>query len=333
MLVSVDLGYGYTKAVSEKGRAMFPSVLCPAPEVIYDFGARGKRPGYVVEVRQMGSVVRERFLVGELALKDGRAAQYTLARERFAGNGSLLTLAAVAAALVGAEGRVELAFGVPLAYYRTQREEVVQCFEDQGLYVKVDELPERFVSFARVHVFPQAVGALFSAGKLPEEGLVGLVDVGYFTTDYLLVELSPQGVEPLARFMSSIEVGVDTAVKLFADAFRDRTGKPLTSAEARTLWSRSEVTFAGRKLELAPLKDAAREAGGQAVARAVQAAWAEKVDFLDRVLLAGGGALEFGAALRRLLPAAEVLDDPLYANALGFVKLAQKTAAAAAEES
>lgn len=330
MLVSVDLGYGFVKAISEKGRAIFPSVVCPASESIdTDFGLGAKRLGYVVELRGAGSLTKNRLFVGELAARDGRAVQLTLARERFARDASIV-LAAAAASLVGAEGRVELAFGVPLAYYKTQREEVKRALEGLAMYVRVDDAPERFISFSAVRVFPQGVGALFSVDDLPQKGLVGLVDIGYFTTDYLLVELSPHGASPLSGFMSSVEVGVSTAMKVFADAFRDRTGRPLTLAEAQGLWGREEVTFAGRRLELAPLVQAAREAVGRAVADAVLAAWSEKADFLDGVLLAGGGALEFFDVLREHFCGMELLPDAQFANALGFYRMAQRARAAAA---
>jgi plasmid segregation protein ParM len=323
MLVSVDLGYGYTKAVSEKGRAVFPSMLCPAPETPFDLAPGAKRPGHIVEFRGAGSLAGSRFFVGELAAREGRAVELTLARERF-GREASVTLTAAAAGLVGAEGRTELAFGVPLAYYKAQREEVRRSLEGLGFYVRVDEGPERFIILRAVHVFPQGVGALFSAADLPEEGLVGLVDIGYFTTDHLLVELGREGAVPLPGFMSSIEVGVATALKLFADAFRDRTGRPLTLSEAQSLWARREVTFAGRRLDLEPHKAAARLAAGRAVAEAVYAAWAEKADFLDGVMLAGGGALEFLPVLRERFRALEVLPDPVFANALGFYRMAEK---------
>ncbi|MGB9887084.1 MAG: hypothetical protein ACPLRW_08810 [Moorellales bacterium] len=330
MLVSVDLGYGYTKAVSERGRAIFPSVVCPAPESIYEFGRSG-RTGYAVEYREMGSAVKRQVLAGELALKSGRAVRYTLARERFDADGTALVLTAVGACLTGAEGRTELAFGLPVAYYRNQKEAVVKTFDGVGLYIRVGEEPERFLAFTRVYVFPQAVGALYSLGRLPESGLVGLIDVGYFTTDFLLIEVFPDGFEPVPGSMSSVEMGVDTAVKLFADSFQRLTGKPLSTSEARALWERDEVTFAGRKLAVAPLRRAACEEAGRSVAEAVQAAWATRADLLDTVLLAGGGAVEFADALRARFRHAELVQDPLFANALGFLRLAERVRAAAVQ--
>lgn len=323
MLVSVDLGYGFVKAVSERGRAIFPSMLCPASESAFDLTPGTKHLGHVVEFRGAGSLTRDRLFVGELAAREGRAVQLVLARERFARDASLV-LAATGAYLAGAEGRTELAFGLPLAYYKAQREEVRRAFEGISFSVRVDDGAERFIMLRTVHVFPQGVGALFSAAALPEEGLVGLVDVGYFTTDYLLVELGPGGAVPLRGYMSSIEVGVATALKLFADAFRDQTGRPLTLSEAQGLWARKEVTFAGRRLDLEPRKAEARLAAGRAIAEAVLAAWAEKADFLDGVLLAGGGALEFLPVLRERFRGLEVLPDPVFANALGFYRMAEK---------
>lgn len=330
-LVSIDLGYGYVKAVggAGKGRVMFPSVLAPAADspVEASLGlGNANRPGHYVELRQVDSLKRNRLLIGDLAVREGRAVQFTLARERFTRDSSL-ALAMTAAYLTGVEGKVSLGFGVSLAYYRRQKFEVQKSLQDVSLHVSVDNGPERLICFASVDVFPQGVGALFSCAQdLPEKGLLGLIDVGYHTTDYLLVELRPDGIDPLTNFTSSVEVGVHTAHKLFADSFRQLTGQPLTLAEAQAFWSRGEASFEGRRIDLGPLIAAARQATGQAIAETVLAAWSEKTAFLDSVLLAGGGALEFLPMLEKYWPGLQVMPDPQFANAVGFYLMAQSAA-------
>lgn len=71
MLVSIDLGYGYTKAISEHKQVLFPSVIAPAEEGL-DYG---RSFGYVIEFRKPGEIQKRRLFVGELAQKEGRAAQ------------------------------------------------------------------------------------------------------------------------------------------------------------------------------------------------------------------------------------------------------------------
>ncbi|MGQ9498674.1 MAG: ParM/StbA family protein [Desulfotomaculales bacterium] len=67
MLVSVDLGHGYTKAVSEKGRVIFPTVVAPASDAGQDFG---RSCGHVLEFRKPAEMGKRRFFVGAQALKE-----------------------------------------------------------------------------------------------------------------------------------------------------------------------------------------------------------------------------------------------------------------------
>lgn len=86
-------------------------------------------------------------------------------------------------------------------------------FGSVSAYVSIDGGPEKYVSFVRVHVYPQGVGALYSLSRLPKEGLMGIIDLGFHTTDYLLVECLPEDISPLKGYAGSIETGVSTALR------------------------------------------------------------------------------------------------------------------------
>jgi len=319
LLVSIDLGYGYTKVVSERGRAIFPSVIAPAPDGL----EYGKTFGHVMEFRKPGEAQKRAVAVGDLALKEGRAAQLTLSRSKFQREAAvLLSLAAVY--LAGGEKQVDVALGLPLAYYRSQKEEVSLLFRSVSAYVSVDGNDERYISFAGVRVFPQAVGALYAQEKLPDSGLLGVIDIGFNTTDFILVECYPDDVAPLRSYTSSVEEGVSTALKVFANEFNRRTGAPLSLTDAQEIWisGRREITFRGRPLDVGSMIDRARQAVGRSIAEAVYSAWSEKADLVDRILLAGGGALDFRGEIVQLFPQAETVPDPQWANVRGFYRLA-----------
>lgn len=323
MLVSVDLGFGYTKAVSDKGRIIFPSVIAPAGEsAIFDMGA--DLPGHIVELRHPSSTKRNRHYVGELAARDGRAAQLSFGRDRFARDASLvLTMAAVD--LVGADGRITLAFGLPLSHYSKLKHDVVKALQGVSAYVSVNGDREHVITLSEVHVFPQGVGAFYNPKlKLPEGGLFGLVDIGFYTTDYLLVEIGSRGLMPFTEHMSSVEIGVSTALKIFSDRFRRETGRQLTLVESEQLWKKPYITFGGTKMPLIGMADEARNQTAKAIAEAVKAAWAEKIDFIDGLVLAGGGAIEFESSLWSLLPGVKTAPDPQFANAIGFMEILKK---------
>ncbi|SMB96682.1 plasmid segregation protein ParM [Thermanaeromonas toyohensis ToBE] len=320
MLLAVDQGYGYTKAVAGGKKVVFPSVISPAGET--DLGLGKISWGHLVTVRSQSSTVRRQYFVGDLALKCGVAAQLTLARNKLSREISDLLLL-TAAYLAGAEGQVTLAYGLPIAYYRHQRDEARRSLQGMAAYVCVDNGPEKYISFGHVAVFPQGVGALFSVDRLPEEGLVGLLDIGFYTTDYLLVEVRKDRVDPLPNYFGSIEIGVSSAMKAFGERFLKVTGRPLSLVEIQELWGRSRITFEGEKLELEPMQNESRIAVAQAIVEGVSAAWAQKSSYVDVIYLAGGGGLEFLPVLRQMLRKDVILvPEPQYANALGFCRMA-----------
>jgi len=57
-----------------------------------------------------------------------------------------------------------------------------------------------------------------------------------------------------------------------------------------------------------------------AVSRHVLSAWRDLADSLELTLLAGGGALLLGEALARAFPNARLAEEPVFANALGYLK-------------
>lgn len=326
--VSVDVGYGYTKAVSDVGaRACFPSVAAPdGRDILGLAGFFGSVPEHSVTVRAVDGPAKS-YLVGEAAQASFFASGF-LGAEKPAEVHDLLVLAA--AYLVGAGGTGPLpgqtpvlAVGLPLAFYRAQKDAVRERLSRLAAWVSVDGGPERYLSFGRVAVFPQGAGVAFAEDDLPGSGFAGIVDVGQYTTDYLLVDL--EAGRPVAEASGSLEVGCHLAVKAVARAFQARTGEPLPQRMEgyvlRLLQQGSPVHYRGRELDLSTeYLTAAREAA-ETVARQVLSAWADWAKFLSVTLLAGGGALVMRDVLMRAFPNARVVDDPIYANAKGYLRM------------
>ena len=203
-----------------------------------------------------------------------------------------------------------------------QKDAIKQSFQGLSFNVSVDEGAEKRITFKEVYVFPQGIGALLSGSPIPKRGLIGVIDIGYHTTDYLLIEASDAGVQPLSSYMSSTQQGMHTAQTLFADAFRQETGRPITLNEARSMWDKDAIAFAGNKIDLITLKQEAKQETGRVIAENILAAWSDKIDFLDGLFLAGGAAIELLPVLKNYLTNPVLLDDSQFANANGFYQMA-----------
>ncbi|NSW83622.1 MAG: ParM/StbA family protein [Syntrophothermus sp.] len=331
--IAIDQGYGFTKAMSETKRCLFPSVIAPAQENGLD---RDYAYGHIIEYRRPGEISKRKLFVGELAMKEGRGAQLILSKEKYLKEASIVMML-TAAYMVGGYKQIDLAVGLPLAYYKTQREETEKALKVINCYVSVDGEPERYICFDRVQVLPQGIGSIYSLKKLPEQGLYGCIDIGFGTTDFYLFECTPNRIIPLKSYATSIDTGSSTAVKLFVNRFQQLTGYPLNLNDAQYYWlqRRDEIKFRGRSVNIKPLIEQAQKEVSAAIAEAVTGIWSEKVDILDGIYLCGGGAIEFAQELNQYFPQAVVVEDPQWANTKGFFVLSggqsvqEKTAEAA----
>lgn len=324
--IAIDIGYGQVKGLSSLGgRVCFPSVSAPAP--VDPLGeAFGTRTSHLTAVRVPEGPKVER-LVGKAALRS-LAATSTLTREKPVDLHDLFLV--TAAYLLSPDTGVpptvrspKLSVGLPLAYYRAQKGDLKKRLSGLAAYVSVDGGPERWVSFAGVIVLPQGAGvALAEAGSLPD-GLVGVVDVGTYTTDYLLLEVSGGRPMPLADACGSVEMGVHLITRAVAEAFQAATGAPLPAwAEKRALEkaARGEtLKFGGRDVDLtAAFRPAVRDAAA-GIAQRVLAAWGNRAPFVELTLLAGGGAILLQEYLEKALPCARMVEDPVFANCRGYL--------------
>lgn len=312
--LAVDVGYGYTKALSDR-RACFPSACAPAPPDM-GFGLFAAMPHRVEIVRGNRT---ERYLVGEAALRS-RTAAVTLAREKPPEVHDVLLLAA--ACLVGAGRGTSLAVGLPLAYFRTQRQGLAERLTGLTAQVSVDGGPPREIDFAGVRVVPQGAGVVLAEPRLPD-GLVGVVDVGYHTTDYLLAEVRDGQPVPLLDYCGSVEAGAHLVAGAVAGEFASQTGAPLDVAEAVQVveWVRKgrPVCYDGRPLELVAAYRTACQEAGRLIAQRILAVWGSRARLAREILLAGGGALLLERALCAELPAARLVVDPVFANCRGYL--------------
>lgn len=323
--VSVDVGYGYTKAVSSSGqRSIFPSVIAPAAHDLLG-GFMEDSLGHRVRVRRLDGSAEER-LVGEAAARSV-AAVTTLAKNKPADMHDTLVLAAAYLVGVGTAGplpaQTDLAVGLPLAFYRAQRDALRARLEALSVWVSADGGEERYISFRRVLVLPQGAGVVAAFPELlPEKGLVGVVDVGTYTTDYLLLEKLPGRAEPrpVLECCGSSEVGVHLAHRAVAREFQAKTGAPLPPEMWEEAVRAGSVVYEGKTVDLSGAVERALGDAAQAISQRVLGAWGNRAGFVTCVILAGGGSLLLKKRLAACLPCVVEAPDPVFANALGFLR-------------
>ena len=333
MQVSIDVGYGFTKALSGSGgRSVFPSAVSVARgsgDLAKALGGGAQKHRLSVQVK---SDLRPReYLVGTAALSAGASRSWDTSGS---GRDDYLGLVLAALGAIEADGPVDVALGLPLAVYlqRDERRALRDRVAGLSAWVSWDGRDARRVEILSVKVLPQAVGAYYSAlisanGERLAGQMVGVIDVGYHTTDYLLMTPGDGGMSvPDEGRSGSLDAGMSQAIDAARVYVSEQTGVPFAPPEGMveaTLGNGGHLTVRGRDIDLRPAYDAAlRELAGRVEAE-LQRVWGDRIDYLAALLLAGGGGAAVATHLN--LPGLRVLADPAFANAAGFLAMLART--------
>jgi plasmid segregation protein ParM len=310
MLVSVDVGSGLTKWKSEDRSGSIPSAVGNLKHVEdSDFTYRDFSSDQVSFKR---SKATDTYVVGEAAhrLLEKDARENTLCKEWFQSPGyrALLYRALANVLEPGFNGRVRLCVGLPQQRYDVDKPALVSlltrvhAFSVGGNSYRVE------IKESDLFVVPQAMGVyLYYTQVNPDSAandLIGVVDVGTFTTGYSLInggifirkksgglELGIASLAKQARSLISSEHGVRLDLPIVEDALRE--GNIRIRGKSYPL-GKAIKTLAG------PLVDELTDA--------LQAAWGED-SAAALLLLAGGGADYVLPAMRTRWPHASLVAD------------------------
>lgn len=175
-------GLRLRKSREQRGETGYLSVALVAPArelALADLSLNGAEHTTQIRFLKAGA---SRYFVGDLALREGRVASFTLEREKcLHPNHDALLLTAVGL-LLGKTARslsLNVAVGLPIDYYRRQRDGLRRRLNDLAASVSVNGADPVWVQFSTVLVYPQGAGLLLTVSNLPDSGMVGIVDVGY----------------------------------------------------------------------------------------------------------------------------------------------------------
>lgn len=334
MLISIDIGYGFTKAVSDTGhRISFPSVVAPAHMDLFN-GIFDNSIGHKVKVFTLDDMQEK--IVGELALNSTAAQNFVARHEKPAEIHDLLLLTAANLCGVGTYSAVNdtennnLVVGLPLSFYRGQKETLRERLSTLSAWVSVDGKERKYISFNNVMVFPQGAGALVSLGDtLPDSGMIGLIDIGTYTTDFMLFEIKNGMPVPMPDACGSVEAGIYLAQRSLAEEFEKQVGSPLPQRMYQKAMELARdgksISFEGRNIDLLPAWKQAQKEIAETIAGHVLALWGDRAGFLDTTVFAGGGSIWFGNILENAFSNTMYAQDGVFANAVGYLKMATGT--------
>jgi hypothetical protein len=399
MIVGIDIGYGYTKAVGPDRQVVFPSVVGKAERVRYesDVGrslAAGGNGGHRSDGAEIALITEEgdRF-IGELALLQSRVQWTLLDRSRVEDPSARLLFLAALSEMAGsgpppapsewrsypvmpaADGRTtgegketaparvasssppcrlssvgavrgglrgghsenqsfRVVTGLPVNWY-ADREKVVEQLSGKHVVRRVDgqqadrpHPPVHRFAVDEVLVVPQPFGSLFDAilgsgGQIVDEALaqgrLGVIDVGTYTTDYVLVDR----LRYIERGSGTIATAMSKAYQLIGRSILDTYGLELRMHQVDRVVREGRVTVFGEERSVDWLADPVFDVIAQEILAEAGTLWGDGRD-LKAILVTGGGAMALGEHIRRRYAHARLLPDAALANVNGFFKYGRR---------
>ncbi len=311
-LIGVDLGYGFVKATDGREGFLFPSVVGDgSPHQPLRLASQEADPTDNLRL-QIGDRV---YHVGTLAVRQSRMAYRSLSVLRDEGN-DLLVLFLTALSLFCHEpnttfsvvtgvppGRMHLADEFIRSVRGDHRVVRYRAANPEELYLRVD----------RVTVVPQPLGTywsqvLDSRGQLQPhaaaEGRVGIIDIGFRTTDLVTVE---EG-EYVPEQSRTVPTGLSAAYGAVAAALLREYGIERENHALDEAIISGEIGVSGRRVDITGLREQAFEQLATKVLVEIRSTW--QVADYDYLWFTGGG----GQALQRYLvpkfPQASLIGDP-----------------------
>jgi plasmid segregation protein ParM len=322
MNIGLDVGYAAVKAVSGQRRVTFPSVVGTPDRA--RFSLNSQEDNIIL-------TMPHHVLVGQRAVEQSRFVHRREDRAWIESDEYYhLMLAAFTELTTATVAELRVVTGLPVAFYDGDRKALRDLFLGEHRAKREGRRAQLF-RVRDCRVIPQPFGTLLALalddqGRITDSGLatgtVGVVDVGGKTTNLLSV----YRLAEIGRETSSVNVGAWDVVRAVRDHLADhcpdlelRDHQLVEAIKAR------QVRYYGEPVDLSAVVDGVLEPlADQVIAQATQL-WNGGAG-LDAILVSGGGALLLGPRIQAHFPHARVVSEPVYANALGYWKLAQRLA-------
>lgn len=336
--VAVDLGYGYVKAISSNGnKVVFPSVIGDGfkeLELANMYTGSNTEEGLhniCVEIKG------KRYFVGELAEKESSTKTRVYEKERF-NNEYAKILINVAIQLVSESDFVNVFTGLPLDFYSSQSKDFQKSLT--GIHHAIDWKSgpinyERKINVENAFIFPQGASALYVAlinrqgnFNYPEIMKAGdniaLIDVGFRTTDYVVVEVKENGAfPPISKLSGTVDEGINTLYNGVKQIIKNITGgSEVSESQIEKAINRQYFTYKGEKRELHDSIKGIKENIAASITDEIKTTWTNEFDLFAGAFLAGGGSILLDSFIQpnfdnRLI----LMNESQLSNVVGYMRL------------
>jgi PRTRC genetic system protein D len=318
MNCGLDVGYSETKSVSGGKRAKLASVVGTPDKARFSFADN-----------EAGIILAEpaNVLVGQEAVTQSRFINRREDRSWIESDEyRYLALAALTELTRATSVELRIVTGLPVAFYN-DKDVLRDLLMGEHRATREGRRAQVF-KVTDCRVIPQPFGALLAealndrgdvADKALAGGTVGCIDCGGKTTNLLSVNRLAE----IGRETASVNVGAWDAVRAVRSWLTDHCPNlDLRDHQVVDAIIARNVNYYGEPVDLGPVVNGALEPMAEQVISQATQLWNGAAG-LDAILVSGGGALLLGPAIKAHFRHARVVNEPVFANALGYWRFAQ----------
>lgn len=335
MRISVDIGFGFIKAMNEKGeKVSFPSVIAKRSDTTLKGIVGGASDDYSIIYWENGEIGREnekKCYVGDAGMTNGGTRKWE-DKSEFNVEDMKVFIATAVGIINPSNEIVDLCVGLPMSYYMQKKNELVDVLESLFARISITGFNNiREIKFNSIFVFPQGAGAYYSAvfdhnGVVKDYNLatssVGVIDIGYRTVDFLVMGKGRKGINIIDSLSGSLEEdGMNQAYQQVEKAVSEELGREigLIEVEKAILWFGGKLDYRRETFNLSEYEEQAYKYQAEQIASKIKIKWGVEADLLSTILITGGGGQILYPILKAKFEQAELQGDAAFANCEGYL--------------
>ncbi|HEX2953250.1 MAG TPA: ParM/StbA family protein [Bacillota bacterium] len=325
--IGIDLGFGFVKVTDGEREYVIPSVVGIGQALTF----QSELTIYMEPTDNLIATYEgKRYFVGELAVRQSGFPTRSLG-DNHACEKSTKILLLTALSLFTSEdfGDFNIVTGLAPGFYSPFKDELCKMMVGRHQITVSSEGVDRAktINIGKAEVVPQPMGTFFqrmfdtkgAPGELElAKAKVGIIDVGFRTTDFAIVNR----LEYVEKYSCSTMTGISNAYGFVDEYLRNEFRTHKENFELDSIVQDAQIKIAGKIHSLDHVIKEAFDRVATKIIIEMNSLWDARD--LDLILITGGGGKALAESLIEGLPTAVIMDDPQAANARGYQRLAQK---------
>ena len=333
-ILGIDIGFGFTKATNGKDTFIFKSIYGEDADIQFwaDFGTDTLTDHIHV------TIDGKSYFIGDLAEQQSRVLHFTLDQEKLITDFVKVLTLTVAGLFLDKNSPINVPLnvvsGLPIGFFKQNHERFheVLCGHHQVTYHSHDgQQTTKELYINKVRMLPQPLGSVLNLlmdadGKLINKALatqkVGVVDIGFRTTDYTILD----HLRYIDRGSRTSESGISKGFGVIANKLREKCGVNVELYRLYNAVESGSIKMRGQGFNFAQIRDQVYSQLAASIANDIDRLWDDDWD-MDAIILTGGGSKDLAKYLQpqitgNILPLDPDL-DPRLNNVMGYLKYGQ----------